>query len=366
MASKIGYLIGKTRILAVEEAVALVERLSKGAMVAPVTDDNGGYRYFSEIPGIRHMQFGRDGWRYPAALGFEPTALTATPVDGALLERFLMDSPDELHFRINILKTNRMLRGGCNAFWDADGSRLSIARGEVLSTSVSLDDASQRSHAKWRDLLDRAGLDPSKVSLTDSEDGNVAAEFGPAVPFELPFRENPTMNQVLVEMPVFSREAPEARKGKLTGLTLFGRTIQGDAKSRDLWQRMKQIWARWRESLSGKFEFWDISFNLPVDCWEPSRAWINANLPGPFIGRLGGGTATADVAGILRSESEAGQYVELCWKRVRGRVAIVAGIREADGWRIQLSGYDPLNEAKAAATREAFLKLAGCDDLFER
>jgi hypothetical protein len=366
MASKLGFLIGRTRLLAVEEAVSLVERLTKGPTVVSVTEDIGGDRYFAKMPGIRHMRFGGDGSRrYAATLGFQPLTLTASPVDETLLTGLITESPDELYYRVNILKSDKKLRGGYNAFWDGGGSRLSISHGPNPSVSVSLDVENELLRANWRDLLDRAGLDERKVRLSGSGAGAVVAEFDESVPFESRLTDGPTMNQLLVETPAFSRDNPQTRKGELTGLSLFGRVSSGDPKSGELWQQTRQIWAAWREMLPGKLEFWDITFDLPLDCWEPCREWINRNLPGPFVGRMKGGTATADVTGILRNECEVGQYVELCWKRVRGRITIIAGIRETGGWRIQLSGVDELNEAKAAATREAFLKLADRDDLFE-
>ena len=346
--------------------MTLVERLAKGPTVASVTEDVGGYRYFARIPGIRHMRFGGDGSRrYATSLGFMPVALTASPVDETLLWQLVDESPGELYCRIDILKSDRKLRGGYNAFWDGEGSRLSICRGPNLSVSVSLDGAKEQRLAKWRYLLDRAGLDENKVSLADSGDGEVIAGFDESVPFVSRPTEGPPTHQLQVDPPVFARGNPEARAGKLSGLSLWGCESSGNPRSGELWQQAREIWAAWREVLPGTLEFWDISFDLPRDCWEPCREWINGNLPGPFVGYMGWRTAAADVAGILRNETEEGQYVELCWKRVRGRVTIIAGIREPGGWRIQLSGVDELNEAKAAATREAFLKLAGREDLFE-
>lgn len=369
MASKLGYLIGTTRTLSVEEAVCLAGRVTKGPTVGSVTDPGGAYRYLEELPGIRHMRFAAlDPGHTAATLGFEPVPLTATPADEVLLGRLLHQSPVELCYRINILRSDKKLRGGYNAFWDADGTRISIHHNSPEESSISLNTrfgpTSHGSLTKWRELLEKAGFGERDVHLSVSGTGELMAEFDRDVAFEQRQSENPTPNCLMVDANTFSRDEPGLRSGQLTGLTLHGRGVTGDPVSMDLSARMKRIWAAWREALPAKNEFWEVSFNVPIDRWEACRPWINANLPGPYVGSLKWGTATADVEGILKSEKEVGQYVELCWKRIRGRVTIVAAIREEGGWRIQLSGYDELNEAKAAATWEAFLKMAGRDDLF--
>jgi hypothetical protein len=173
----------------------------------------------------------------------------------------------------------------------------------------------------------------------------------------------PDYDRVMVSSRAYN--PPETLGGRLGGFGLEAYTRPGAAGFGPFWEDFKVIWLKWRSAISSKHEVWALTVMPEYANWNENREWINRKIPGPFEGMIRWGTETDDVVELLREETGAGEYVELCWKRVGGRVLVVAGVRENDGWRLDLIGTKDIGPDKAAITRKEFEKLTGRDDLFE-
>jgi hypothetical protein len=253
MTRKLSNFIGRTRLLSVDEAVALAETLLKGKLACPVTDLSGGFRHFTTLPKIRRMR-----WKESMhSTSFDAALLTASAPDEQLLHRLLHEAPDSVGFRVSIVKSQRKANS-YNTMWDgATRGGLSLTRsssawGREVQARIGPDSGYVRETGlpKWRALLDSAGFGPDAIALSEGADGKIRASYGSALPIHragfdgaMPF------GKILVE-PERDEETPP----RFTGLDLHCMEPLEAGCYGPHWERLRDLFLEWRGAIESKHE----------------------------------------------------------------------------------------------------------------
>jgi len=349
-----GILVGKSVPLPASIVQEALAALTRGGVADKVSGVSGSVRFFDQLPRISHLTYKTfEPNSLPRAYPLAPLSICRSAVSNEVIGKLLKEAPDSVGFSVHLVKSTKKL--GKGEVGDLAGIDLSIGRtfgplGKVASIALGWN-YPQSSKAEQRlkfpvirDCLASVGMLSPDVELTELADGNVGCRFNRD--FSVYFGEGEVPYDELLIDAKSIYNPPNLREGPLESIRLKSFTNAYESGFGAYWSRFRDGWLTWRGIAPGEFERWAVEVTPDLRRWNEAAAWINENLQGPFEGVLGVGMKTDDVRALLNDDTGVGEYIELCWKKVRGIPLLVSTVRTAEGWILQVIAQKPLRPEK--------------------